>query len=317
MLKRKNQPCPMPCCVGSVDRFTYDDKFGDGNYFCRHCGAGGGFKLLMAIRNWTARETCAELERYLGVAAESARRVVPKSKQRDSSEFIAFQVGKLAKGSYEISTADEAGRYLAGRGLVMTRYPQSLRFHPSVEYWDIDSATGKKFLVGRYPAMLCCMEDKSGSLVAIQRLYLQDGRKHPKLSCRRMLGNGNSGAAVHLGTPASTLATCEGVENGLAIYIRYGVPVWPAMNAGNLEKLWIPDHVTKLKIYGDNDADSCYDGQASAYALARRISKSRRPDQRDVEVFIPKRPGSDWADVYFQIATYKQSEPTSGHVSRG
>ena len=53
VLNRKNQPCPLAGC-GGTDRFQYTDKFGDGNYVCRACGAGGGFKLLMGYFGWSA-----------------------------------------------------------------------------------------------------------------------------------------------------------------------------------------------------------------------------------------------------------------------
>src|SRR5947207_15564148 len=43
ILNKRNQPCPM---CGGTDRFQYTDKFGEGNYHCRGCGAGGGLKLL-------------------------------------------------------------------------------------------------------------------------------------------------------------------------------------------------------------------------------------------------------------------------------
>ena len=48
MLKRKPMACPV-CCDGE-DRFQYTDKFGEGNYHCRKCGPGGGFKLLQACQ---------------------------------------------------------------------------------------------------------------------------------------------------------------------------------------------------------------------------------------------------------------------------
>ena len=41
ILGKRNGPCPS---CGGNDRFQYTDKFGEGNYHCRHCGAGGGFK---------------------------------------------------------------------------------------------------------------------------------------------------------------------------------------------------------------------------------------------------------------------------------
>jgi len=46
ILNRRNQPCPL---CGGTDRFQYTDKFGEGNYHCRSCGAGGGLKLAQAV----------------------------------------------------------------------------------------------------------------------------------------------------------------------------------------------------------------------------------------------------------------------------
>jgi len=52
LLRRKPMPCPV--CKDGVDRFQYTDKFGEGNYHCRKCGPGGGFKLLRPARAWTS-----------------------------------------------------------------------------------------------------------------------------------------------------------------------------------------------------------------------------------------------------------------------
>ena len=38
--KRANMPCPF---CGGEDRFQFTDKFREGNYHCRSCGAGGGY----------------------------------------------------------------------------------------------------------------------------------------------------------------------------------------------------------------------------------------------------------------------------------
>ena len=71
------------------------------------------------------------------------------------------------------------------------------------------------------------------------------------------------------------------------------------LNAGNLEKLWLPDSVRRICIYGDNDADADFDGQAFAFALARRLKKEeRRAGPRQIQVFLPKQAGTDWADVW-------------------
>jgi putative DNA primase/helicase len=72
----------------------------------------------------------------------------------------------------------------------------------------------------------------------------------------------------------------------------------------------VPDCVKRLYIYGDNDSDAGYDGQASAYALARRLKKEaqRRRIDRTVVVHIPPKSGVDWDDIYLaQLIKRKQA----------
>ena len=66
LLNRKNQPCPM---CGGTDRFQYTDRFGDGNYHCRGCGAGGGLKLAQACLGISFTALLEQLERLLGNSA--------------------------------------------------------------------------------------------------------------------------------------------------------------------------------------------------------------------------------------------------------
>ena len=49
IFQTKNLECPW--CAG-VDRFSYTDKFGKGDSFCRHCGYHSGVDLLMKIKNF-------------------------------------------------------------------------------------------------------------------------------------------------------------------------------------------------------------------------------------------------------------------------
>ena len=62
VLSRKNQPCPM---CGGTDRFQYTDRFGESNYHCRGCGAGGGLKLAQACLGVTFTELLERLARAL------------------------------------------------------------------------------------------------------------------------------------------------------------------------------------------------------------------------------------------------------------
>ena len=73
------------------------------------------------------------------------------------------------------------------------------------------------------------------------------------------------------------------------------------MNAGNLEKLWIPDSVRRVWIYADNDADGDFAGQAGAFVLARRLKReAHRTGSREVQVFVPKDAGVDWSDLWLR-----------------
>ena len=85
------------------------------------------------------------------------------------------------------------------------------------------------------------------------------------------------------------------------MHLATGKPVWAGLNAGNLEKLWLPDSVRKVCIYADNDADGDFAGQAFAFALARRLKREEKNSgRRQVRVFLPKHAGTDWADVWRQ-----------------
>ena len=65
ILSQRNQPCPM---CGGTDRFQYTDKFGEGNYHCRNCGPGGGFKLLQAVKGVDFKSAVRQVQEVIGSA---------------------------------------------------------------------------------------------------------------------------------------------------------------------------------------------------------------------------------------------------------
>jgi hypothetical protein len=93
-----------------------------------------------------------------------------------------------------------------------------------------------------------------------------------------VLSAGINGAAVRLFEATEELAISEGIETGIALHLATGKPVWAGLNAGNLEKLWLPDTVRKVCIYADNDADGDFAGQAFAFALARRLKREENAE---------------------------------------
>jgi len=294
VLNRKNQPCPLAGC-GGTDRFQYTDKFGDGNYVCRACGAGGGFKLLMGYFGWSAATALYRVERSLCMQPPQAA----ATGQKDTTALIQ----RILAETTPIMPGDEVDRYLCGRGLGMNVYPEALRTHPSLGYYELDAKTGKPMLVGRFPAMVASVHDCHGALVSLHRTYLQNGQKLPGRNAKKLLCGGVNGAAIRLALAGPDLAVCEGIGTGLAILKRTGQPIWLGICAGNLERMWIPDDVRHLRVYGDNDANAMFDGQASAYVLARQFLKKRVTGvERSAEVFIPRAAGADWADVRDQQA---------------
>lgn len=296
LLNKKNQPCPG--CAGE-DRFQFTDKYGEGNYVCRGCGAGGGFKLAEMALGWSFIEVLQAVETIVGSAT------LPRAR---NSEPSPERLRKLAQRIWDqasaITQGDEVDRYLRARGLQLPVYPQALRFHPALGYYEKDQA-GKSKKVAEYPAMLACIQGADGHAITLHRTYLREGAKALGRESKKVLSSGINGAAVRLFEPAGELAIAEGIETALAVHSSTGKPVWAALSAGNLEKLWIPDSVRRVWLYADNDADAQYDGQASAFNLARRLKKqdSRHAKGEDVapravEVFVPKTPGADWADVW-------------------
>lgn len=299
MLKRKPMACPV--CKDGVDRFQFTDKFGEGNYHCRKCGPGGGFKLLQACTGMDFHAALCAVEKALGTLPESLPCAEP------SSEWMKTLAQRIWNEARPVTVGDAVDRYLRSRHLGLATYPPSLRFHPALGYYRKEGES-KARKVAEYPAMLANLQSPQGR-VTLHRTYLPDGCKLDAEDAKKLLSGGYIGASMQLAPATDELAVCEGIETGIAVFLATGKPVWCAVNAGNLEKLWVPDTVRRLCIYGDNDAGTDFTGQASAYALARRVRREPvRGGTRQVDVFIPRLPGADWADVWRQRQEAAQEE---------
>lgn len=300
IVNKRNQPCP---ACGGTDRFQYTDKFGHGDYICRGCGHGDGFKLLMHCKGWEFGTASKHVEEILR-CGELPPLAKPNAPSSERMKKLARRMWEEAK---PVTVGDEVDRYLRNRGLRMTQYPRTIRFHPALGYFEKDES-GKSKKVRDYPGMLALIQGADGQAVTLHRTYLQEGKKALVRDAKKVLSAGINGAAVRLFEATDELAITEGIETALAVHAATGKPVWAAVSAGNLEKLWIPESVRRVCVYADNDADSEYDGQSAAFALARRLKKEeRKTGTRRVEVFIPKAVGNDWADVWLsRLAHDKQ-----------
>ncbi|MBL8361044.1 MAG: toprim domain-containing protein [Rubrivivax sp.] len=303
ILGKRNGPCPS---CGGTDRFQYTDKFGEGNYHCRHCGAGGGFKLLQAALGLDFATALRQVESCVG--APSPAPSAPPAAAEPSAQRMRRLAQRLWDEALPVQPGDEVDCYLRRRGLHLRHAPGVLRRHPALGYYE-KNAAGRSCKVADYPAMLACIQGPDGHAVTLHRTYLKDGEKAPVPDARKVLSAGINGAAVRLCEPAHELAVAEGIETALAVHLATGKPAWAAVSAGNLEKLWLPEAVRQVCIYADNDADGGFEGQACAYALARRLTRSAPgSDARQVRVFLPRQPGHDWADVWRMRSTAPEAQ---------
>lgn len=288
-LNGRNQPCP--ACHGT-DRFQFTDKFRAGNYHCRGCGPGDGFKLLQICCGLDFFQALQRLEHAIG--AQSPMPLAP-------AEPTSSRMKRLAKRIWEeahcVKQGDEVDRYLRQRGLRIDSYPRCLRCHPCLGYYKKDASGGKAKKVAEYAAMLACVQGSDSHAITLHRTYLSQGTKAELPDAKKLLSAGINGAAVRLFRAWDVIAIAEGIETALAVHLASGLPVWSSLSAGNLERLWIPESVRCVHIFADNDATSHYDGQAAAFALARRLTKESSI-KREVKVHVPPRPGEDWADAW-------------------
>lgn len=275
-LTGKHVACPV---CGGKDRFRFDDKAGRGTYFCSHCGAGDGFTLLGNLKGWNFATTAREVEQFAGIASTAS--LAPTSSEEDKLKALRRVWGE----AMALQPGDEAMSYLAGRGLDLDPPPSALRLHPGLTYRD-----GADVL-GRFHGLLALVTGPDGRGVTLHRTYLKDGRKAPVPSPRKLMpGKLIKGAAIRLHPSVEVLGVAEGLETALAARQLFEIPVWSCLSASGIESFHPPAGVRKLIVFGDNDASGT--GQAAAWTLAKRLIVSGI----EVEVRLPERIDTDWAD---------------------
>lgn len=276
-LRNKHGPCPI---CGGKDRFRFDDRESRGTWICNQCGSGDGYRLLELFKGWTFKEAAREVQLVAGCIRQS----VDSVSTPDEARKLAA-VKKIWQESIKIAPGDPAFRYIRARaGEVVI--PTSLRFHPALAYIEDGG------VVTHHPALVAVVVNHEGKGVAVHRIYLDgEGQKARVDSQKKLLAGGDiSGAAVRIGVPGEEMGIAEGIETALVAGRKFGIPVWSAITAGGMEKWRPPDKITRVTVFGDNDAS--FTGQASAYALAKKLKAAGYT----VSVMIPEKEGTDWAD---------------------
>jgi putative DNA primase/helicase len=274
-LNGKHGPCPM--CEGT-DRFRWDNKEGSGSYLCSGCGSGTGMQLVMRFKGWDFPQAAGEIDKVLGrVKAEPIKPPPDRKKQEGDS-------ARLWDSASQITSADPAGLYLASRSLPLPKGRAVLRFA------TLCPVPGE---AGFRPALLALIRGHDGKPVNVHRTFLTpQGRKADMVDPRAtMPGELPDGCAIRLGPVAERMGIAEGIETALAASVRFGLPVWAAINTTMLSKWRAPEGCNEVVVFADHDLK--FGGQAAAYTVAHRLTCR---DKARVRVELPPIPGTDWAD---------------------
>lgn len=274
----KHRPCPM--CRGGKDRFRWIDKGGTGSWYCSKCSpnAGDGWSLLQRVLGIDFKEACLEVGKIIGTVKAS-----PCQKEKTISPDV-FR--KMYLKSIQAIKGGEVSRYLYYRGL--TKIPKTLRY--STECWEPETKKNQK-------AMLAIFHSSEGEAITIHRTYLDKHANKLKIESpkkimpplKKMAG----GACRLYKYEEGVIGIAEGIETAIAVHNHLNIPCWASLTATLMEKWEPPKEARRIRIFADNDRN--FTGQKVAYCLANKIALL---PNREVEVFIPDKIGTDFLDQW-------------------
>jgi putative DNA primase/helicase len=283
-LRNKQGPCPM---CGGTDRFRWDDKDGNGTFYCNQCEphAGSGVDLVMRIKGLTFRDVAPLIESCIQSAP-----VIPITKRPSPDRARGEQARKdvlneLWRFAKPAQRNDTVSRWLANRGIELGIYPTALRCHPQTRHLGPP--------VSFHAAMLAMVQDPQGRPVTIHKTYLTADGQRAAVDPVRMFCQGEvpRGSAVRLMPAGPKLGIAEGVETALAVMKLFGFPCWAALSAGGIERFEPPQGVETLMIMADNDSNGA--GFRAAEKLAQRLTVS-------CQIHVPGQGETDWNDVWIR-----------------
>lgn len=289
-----------------------------GTWYRHSQGVGGGSLQLIAYTITgsvvVTRETFDYARSFLGIDRreidpEEARRreqavlarqraaEADRAKQAAKDQVEKERVLEFADGIWEAAcpvTGSPAELYLLGRGIHLTEWPEALRCHPSLPHPD----------GGRYPALVCRVDDTAGNLTGVWRIFVTEaGKKAPVSNVKLGLGP-TAGGAVRL-FPAinGEIGVSEGVETSLAVHVltRGKVAMWAALSTSGMRGFQPPFDIERIRVFPDPDiARRGDDGRwKPSPGLSAAAALKERMDGESVSCLIEPAPraGRDYLDV--------------------
>jgi len=303
-------PCPM---CGGNDRFTYDNKYGRGDWVCRQCDggsplAGDGIAMICRVSGRRFSELMTELSG--GTFNDLKGRVTlpdaPKPKRQVDAAYVEKRLTTMWEGAHRLGSDDFAMRYLAKRVPGLNVPPSGALRLGMLEYWH------DKKLLGSWPGIVARFELPDGRLGTLHRTFLERSRPTKAnivsgdgeiLDVKRndLTLNPLAGGAVRLMDPIDgEVGIAEGLETAYAAHMLFGVPTWYCLNRVLLEKFQVPEglKIRTVHIFVDFDFVDPKTRKSPGVSAGNVLAKRLRAEGYTVLVHRPRLRGTDFADEW-------------------
>lgn len=221
---KKKTPCP---ACGGRDRFRYDDKNGNGDYICQHCGAGDGISLIQKVTGLTFPEALSEVAAIVGLDATSNITDADREKWRKEKELRDKEQRELERKLQEnIARKAESAFRNAYQG----------EFSLYLKNKQVDK--DPKIKITHDGNLLIPAYDEHGKMWNVQTIT-PDGQK---LFIQES-GGRTGGCFFMIGEvqpdlyDAHIICIAEGYATGMSIHMATGHPVALSFVANNLPKV--------------------------------------------------------------------------------
>lgn len=266
--------CPL---CGKKGKFRIDDKYGTGGWICV-CGNGNGFDLIIEKTGREYLEICKEIDIIIDNNGNTNIAVM----MQDDGHLKAIEYFNslipLEKSNVE--------KYLNSRGIyVMPEH--------SVRYSLGEYSTSVK---ADLPAMFCVASNHNNKIKYTHSTFLI-GSVKPSIEASkqiRTIERYSGSLSVKLFKHRGVLGVAEGVETALSSTQMYSIPTWATLTSSFMKKFIVPDKVSELYIFADNDLNGT--GLAAAFHCGRNnIIKAN--DLKFVHILWPLKDDSDFNDI--------------------
>jgi len=313
---KKHHSCPVH---GGKDGFRlFNDYETKGGGICNTCGPkAGGISLIMWVNGWNFKETLEAVAGVMGLTEETELQPQKHEARTQSkpdpekAEKVREKLRAVWSKCVPVShkDAEPLRLYMLRRRLEYRGLPKSIRFHPSLPYYDDE---GKK--VGDFPAMVCSVFNKAGKPVTLHRTYLTpDGLRPQGLTPKKVMPVPGDvslmGSSIWLSEKCATapiVAVTEGVETGIAVQLATGIPTFAAVTATGMKAWEALPSVRRVFVYADKDRMVQSGGRMiePGQDAAKQLVASLWKNKVQASVILPGidipegRKNIDWADLY-------------------